>query len=159
MMMLQMFSPSVLLASLPDNLLTRKSCKQFDFRDFMTSRKKLINHKEDINKMWAKRKPEGQSLSLKSQWRACSTLLKALPAAAPCLPSPLCCTEFCLLAPCPKDTDGVLLDWDVQNMGIPSYIFSPIFTYFQWKQLQNFQELPVLSTCTGKKQISLKRCS
>lgn len=50
MMMLQMFPPSVQLVSLPDNLLTRKSCKRFDFRDFMTSRKKMINHKKGKKK-------------------------------------------------------------------------------------------------------------
>lgn len=103
MMMLQMFPPSVLLASLPDNLLTRKSCKQFDFKDFMTSRKKMINHKKDKTKIWAKRKPEGQRLSLKSQ----------------------------------------------RESHTPP-------TYFQWKRLWNFQELPVLSTCKVKSKYKSK---
>lgn len=40
-MILQMFPPSVLLGSLPDNLLTRKSCKEFDFKDFMASKEKV----------------------------------------------------------------------------------------------------------------------
>jgi len=36
LLLLQMFSPSVLSISLSHNLLTRKSCKQFDFKDVMT---------------------------------------------------------------------------------------------------------------------------
>lgn len=86
MMMLQMFPPSVLLASLPDNLLTRKNCKQFDFKGFMTSRKKLINHKKGKNKIRAKSKPEGQRLSLKSQWTARPTLLQSTVSRS-CLPA------------------------------------------------------------------------
>lgn len=86
MMMLQMFPPSVQLASLPDNLLTRKSCKQFDFKGFMTSRKKLIKRKKGRNKIRAKSKPEGQRLSLKSQWRACPTHLQST-ASRSCLPA------------------------------------------------------------------------